>query len=879
MSFVRSFFGGGEERSTSDETHIVDKLVERLVHSDTIEDRKDALRHLRPIAKQMRVHVAQSGLQAFLAIIEHESDNTELVAMVLDILVTVLGDTEDAPVNEEDDIGERFAGTFIVQPNFIRNLMNLVGIFDFGIRKALVQLLTSLLRHRGSEVQSAIHREPMAVVNLADMLHDKREIIRNSVVLMMSELSRANTEIQHILAYENVFVILFDIIGNELYDSIVIEDCLFVMLNLLRKNTANQQLFRESRLIPRLAALLSSFLNPMEDENGYDPTSGEWPKQKVANVIFILQIIRSLVSPSDNVQSLIHAAQKAVYASGILGELCKVLVDEKGISVEVLTETVVTVAECIRGNYTNQEYFAKTNLIIDGGLSRSYLIVLLISMTTEKQSVKLRCAVFYCFICYLHGNSFGKMMIIETITNAADPHADITTGQCLCNAIMSSENLQVWFGSVSLMHCLLEEDDLKNKLLQVKLSVSGEQCNSSLLAHLASQLISHGNRRPQVRAAILMLLSVWTYNCPPAVHELLKGDEFLTYLTTHINESGADGSESDNQVVRGLIAFLLGICMQYQQRENGDTKNALWDLMERRVGRETLAERLEGVSKSEQYIRAVQKPQPLAKSHNELLLDYQFTKLFKSLEGDILRMLMPGGDGLNSVPNNDNIVASFKELIRKQDEQISALTQQVKKLTAELEKAHPVKEQNRSLEDELNKLRDELKSKCSLDHNVAALTAQLQTATTYGQQWQAEVSKYKQWAEQWQNFQIAQHSSPQDAVVQQLTSQIAEMEQQLQYGWQAYEAQGQEYTAKMSYYVEKITNLEQDLNNAQQAAPLPNENHVNNIDDGESAELENLRREQDELLVLLADQDSKIRDYRKRLLELGEDVTDDEDED
>ncbi len=42
--------------------------------------------------------------------------------------------------------------------------------------------------------------------------------------------------------------------------------------------------------------------------------------------------------------------------------------------------------------------------------------------------------------------------------------------------------------------------------------------------------------------------------------------------------------------------------------------------------------------------------------------------------------------------------------------------------------------------------------------------------------------------------------------------------------------------------------------------------------------MSNLKKEQDDLLVLLADQDSKIRDYRRRLQLLGQSVTDDDDE-
>lgn len=57
------------------------------------------------------------------------------------------------------------------------------------------------------------------------------------------------------------------------------------------------------------------------------------------------------------------------------------------------------------------------------------------------------------------------------------------------------------------------------------------------------------------------------------------------------------------------------------------------------------------------------------------------------------------------------------------------------------------------------------------------------------QQWQAEAEKFKQWAEQWQSYQIAQLPNAQDVVVQQLQAQIQQLEQQLQYGWQAFEAQ------------------------------------------------------------------------------------------
>ncbi|PIO53026.1 hypothetical protein TELCIR_25658, partial [Teladorsagia circumcincta] len=77
----------------------------------------------------------------------------------------------------------------------------------------------------------------------------------------------------------------------------------------------------------------------------------------------------SLVSP-DNAGSNTHAAQKALHQTKMLAELCRVLLSEMGLPIEVLTETVIAVAEAIRGNYTNQEYFANTTLITNENLSR-----------------------------------------------------------------------------------------------------------------------------------------------------------------------------------------------------------------------------------------------------------------------------------------------------------------------------------------------------------------------------------------------------------------------------------------------------------------------------------------------------------------------------
>lgn len=64
--------------------------------------------------------------------------------------------------------------------------------------------------------------------------------------------------------------------------------------------------------------------------------------------------------------------------------------------------------------------------------------------------------------------------------------------------------------------------------------------------------------------------------------------------------------------------------------------------------------------------------------------------------------------------------------------------------------------------------------------------------------------------------------------------------------------------------------LKQQLNLLQEEIELlkSSKNDIN-TDDTNNTEFENLKKEQDDLLVLLADQDAKIREYKMKLRELG----------
>ncbi|EPB80429.1 Uso1 / p115 like vesicle tethering protein, head region [Ancylostoma ceylanicum] len=859
MAYFRSFFGGGGvESEEEDGAEIVEKMVERAETCTALEDRRDALRALRSMAKKLRLAVGTMGLNVYMEVLEKERSNQELTAITLEILVAVLSSDDDN--TDDDELGERLAEVMLKKPVFIPSLLAAIDDYDITVRRVGIQLLTSLLRHRGPEVQAAVMAQPTGVPHLVDIVHDRREVVRNEAVLMLCELSRSNSQIQQLLAYENAFVHLLDIIDTEPLDSIIIEDCLFVILNLLRKNAMNQQLFRENNLISRLGVVLNTFLYGNEED---EPDSGEWVKQRTANIIFLLQ---EFGKPGNNSVTNTHAAQKALHQTKMLAELCRVLLSEMGLPVEVLTETVIAVAEAIRGNYTNQEYFASTSLITNENVNRSSLVVLLISMTAEKQPFKMRCAVFYCFLSYLHDNEFGKTKVIETLLPASQPETTLSTGSLIC------QNEKIY--EIILFDAEMECIVFSEQLLRVQLSTTIDHPPISLLKHVSNLLVSMGNRRVQMRAGVLMLLSTWLNNCPAAVAGFIENEDNLHYLTTQILDDCGEGTESEQQVLKGLMAFLLLVCLQ--NVEDANARTSLEQLVDRRVGREVVIGAVEGLSRTEQFVRAAQKPQPLTKTPNELFLDYHFIKMFKASEGQLLKMLRPTGE-FNGTASNDSIIQSFKDLIKRQDEEIAILKQEAKRSAAQIEQLKQASDKT-ELQRELEEVKKKLEGSRALSAQNESIQLQMQEMYRVNEQWRAEAGKYKQWAEQWQQYQLAQLPNPTEAAVTYLQQQVQQLEQQLAYGYQAFEEHSKstvKYASECAEWKAKAEAAEAQL--AAKKEESKNEKALENGEEGQS-ELALLKSEQEDLLVLLADQHNKITQYRNRLRELKQVVTDDEDD-
>ncbi|XP_050829321.1 general vesicular transport factor p115 isoform X5 [Serinus canaria] len=688
--------------------------------------------------------------------------------------------TEENSAKQVDDLGSQFTEIFIKQQENVTLLLTLVEEFDFHVRWPGVKLLTSLLKQQGPQVQQIILVSPMGVSRLMDLLADSREVIRNDGVLLLQQLTKSNAAIQKIVAFENAFERLLDIITEEGNSDggIVVEDCLLLLQNLLKNNNSNQNFFKEGSYIQRM----KPWFEVGDDNCG-------WSAQKVTNLHLMLQLVRVLVSPT-NPPGATSSCQKAMFHCGLLQQLCTILM-ATGVPADILTETINTVSEVIRGCQTNQDYFASVNA--PSNPPRPAIVVLLMSMVNERQPFVLRCAVLYCFQCFLYKNQKGQGEIVSTLLpSTIDATGNsVSAGQLLCGGLFSTDSLSNWCAAVALAHALQENGTLKEQLLRVQLATSIGNPPVSLLQQ-CTNILSQGDKidrrgsKVQTRVGLLMLLCTWLSNCSIAVTHFLHNPANVPFLTGQIAENLGE----EEQLVQGLCALLLGISIYYNDNSlENYRKEKLKQLIEKRIGRENFIEKLGFISKHELYSRAAQKPQPSFSSPDHMMFDHEFTKLVKELEGVISKAIYKSSEEdkkeeevKKTLEQHDNIVTHYKKVIREQDQELEELKQRISTLTSQNEQLQATVTQQVSQiqqhKDQYNLLKVQL-GKDSQHHNSHGDTLQMNGLQT------EEVSKLKEELEEWKNkHELLQGQlKEKDSVIEKLNSSQLEMgatEQSLQ---------------------------------------------------------------------------------------------------
>ncbi|CAF4928261.1 unnamed protein product [Pieris macdunnoughi] len=814
-SGLKTVLGAPEPGQLPSGAETVERLVDRVNNSTLLEDRRDACRALKAMSRKYRVEVGAQGIDTLKQVLELDRADNETINYALDTLNNIMS---PAQFEEEEDnphvpmnIGEQFTEMFIKDPHNIQLLLDLLDEYDFRVRLSTVQLLTSLLTNRTKDIQEIILVKPMGVSKMMDLLGDTREVIRNETLLLLIKLTKGNANIQKIVAFENAFDRLFEIVSSEGYSDggIIVEDCLLLMLNLLKNNSSNINFFKEGSYIQKMLPMF----NTPEDLEDIG-----WCPQKVSNVHCMLQIVRTLVSPSNSAQ-IISSCQKIMKNVGFLDALCNILM-ASGVPADILTETINTVGEVVRGDITNQDFIG--NVMAPSNPPRPAIVVLLMSMVNEKQPFSLRCAVLYCFQCYLYHNELSQASLVQTLLPSSTDVSSLTSGQLLCGGLFSADVLSNWFSAVALMHALIDNPGQKEQLLRVLLATNVGSTPVSLL-HQCTLLLQQTTKL-QSKVALLMLLCQWMSHCSAAVSAFLQVPGGIGYL---VNQTCSNEHDENEYLLQGLSSFLLAICIHFNDDSvESYTKDALKQLLVKRIGVETFTAKLSEVSKHELYNKAAKHPQLRVKIPAEILIDYEFCRLFKVLEGVLINSISekqePDPSEDRQSPAADNL-EQYKSLIRQQDARLQELMQQLDGLM----------QQNYALQSELN---DSIASNSLLKDENTLLKAQVSAKLPS----QCNQINQSSQATPGQHTQASQATNP---------DRLLEYENKLQF----LNSEVTRLTAELKASEEGKTNYEEELVKLKQGQ-------------------DDLKKDQDDLLELLADQDMKINEYKMRLVSLGQTV-------
>ncbi|XP_045041079.1 general vesicular transport factor p115 isoform X1 [Desmodus rotundus] len=935
MNFLRGVMGGQSAGPQHTEAETIQKLCDRVASSTLLDDRRNAVRALKSLSKKYRLEVGSQAMEHLIRVLQTDRSDSEIIGYALDTLYNIISndeeEVEENSTRQSEDLGSQFTEIFIKQQENVTLLLSLLEEFDFHVRWPGVKLLTSLLKHLGPQVQQIILVSPMGVSRLMDLLADSREVIRNDGVLLLQALTRSNGAIQKIVAFENAFERLLDIITEEGNSDggIVVEDCLILLQNLLKNNNSNQNFFKEGSYIQRMKPWFE-----VGDEN-----TG-WSAQKVTNLHLMLQLVRVLVSPT-NPPGATSSCQKAMFQCGLLQQLCTILM-ATGVPADILTETINTVSEVIRGCQVNQDYFASVNA--PSNPPRPAIVVLLMSMVNERQPFVLRCAVLYCFQCFLYKNQKGQGEIVSTLLpSTIDATGNsVSAGQLLCGGLFSTDSLSNWCAAVALAHALQENCTQKEQLLRVQLATSIGNPPVSLLQQ-CTNILSQGDKidrrgsKIQTRVGLLMLLCTWLSNCPIAVTHFLHNSANVPFLTGQIAENLGE----EEQLVQGLCALLLGISIYFNDNSlESYMKEKLKQLIEKRIGKENFIEKLGFISKHELYSRASQKPQPNFPSPECMIFDHEFTKLVKELEGVITKAIYKSSEEdkkeeevKKTLEQHDNIVTHYKNMIREQDLQLEELKQQISTLKCQNEQLQTAVTQQASQiqqhKDQYNLLKVQL-GKDSPHHGSSSDGAQVNGIPP------EEISRLREEIEELKSNQelLRSQLAEKDSLIENLKSsqtslntneatasardseQIAELKQELT----TLKSQSNSKSVEITKLQTEKQELLQKIEAFSQSVPVPGEsetvaaakatdvegrlsallqetkelkNEIKALSEERTAIKEQLdssnstivilqneknqlevnitdsKKEQDDLLVLLADQDQKILSLKHKLKELG----------
>ncbi|KAJ0967728.1 hypothetical protein J5N97_024645 [Dioscorea zingiberensis] len=635
----------GNEDSNSSEDSYVERFLDRISNGVRAEDRRAAMVELQSVVAESRSAQLAFGAMGFpvlLSVLKEERDDVEMIRGALETLVSALTPI-DTTLGVKNDVQPASMNSDLLsrESENIALLLSLLSEGDFYVRYYTLQLLTALLTHSPNRLQEAILSIPRGITRLMDMLMD-REVIRNEALLLLTYLTREAEEIQKIVVFEGAFEKIFSIIQEEggSEGGVVVQDCLELLKNLIRKNASNQMLLKETTGFDPIISILK-----LRRGSAFNFT-----QQKTINLLNALETIDLVLmgglmdEPGREANRLSN--QNALAQKKILDHLIMLGVESQWASVAVRCLALRCIGDLVTKNPHNLDSLANKLVGEEPHVEPALNAILRITLRTN--TVQEFVAADYVFKCFCERNTVGQAMLASTMI--PQPHSSsyfnlkddgsMPFGSLLLHALLSSEangDLETCCRAASVLSYILKDNaQCKDRALKIELDVPVPSLGSpEPLLHrivkflaLAVSIRNKDNGQSKINTEgesyiqliILRLLITWLADCPNAVKCLLDSPAHLTYLLELVSSSSA------SIFVRGLASVILGECVLYNKsEESGRDAFSVVDSISQKIGLtayflnfDALQKRFISISPS-----SVQHIKPLARSSEASMVDME----------------------------------------------------------------------------------------------------------------------------------------------------------------------------------------------------------------------------------------------------------------
>ncbi|PVG02529.1 hypothetical protein CPB86DRAFT_697194 [Serendipita vermifera] len=709
------------------------------------------------------------------------------VLQTLNTLCDVDGGPESSPAQRE--IALRNTDRVLQDPKHTQKLFGLLTDAAYYTKYGALQLLNTLVANRRNVVQTYFINAPENSQTVTSILEEKRDILRNEGLQLFQALTAQNTDIQSVFAFGGAFESLLRIITQEggVEGGVTAYSCLIAIEGLLRYNSSTQTYFRQ--LLPSLPPLLLFPPSIAADQESPQEFALQfWDEQKVKNSSFVIAIIGTMKAPEHirmltelGVASnapLLLKSQALRLLSGYNqpppllstvtpyipvpetnGEEWDRLEPRRGI--DLLVSTAI---DGEYGGYGTVPPTAKESMELRGvALSvfdefvkdEEIAIELLNSMLPTAQQIPPTSAsnVILTSICTLPesplSSTTAARLQMTCLLFAAffhgPPNHSNTSPKAIARGLSGSpapgnpaESQGNFFvpadGNMPKAGEANTVDEDDNEPPSSLLQLLTEHLSLSMLARskVADDAIE-SRLWDKVVVAYLILLSTWLWEDPKSVRIFLEAGGIGVLVEPISQTSGVD------VVVQGLCAFLFGICYHFNREPGEITRKTLHAIITR-LGADHCIARMARVREDDRfrYITPETVILPLhptltlnpAAPEGEIWLDWGFVEFWKANFYTIQRGITADPDSVSAGPVDaaelQIVIASLKEMIRKQADELQAAKAEVTELKNQQVKSKSDEAKSTEVQKKLEALQlERVSEREELEKKISELSTQI----------------------------------------------------------------------------------------------------------------------------------------------------------